>query len=139
MSDKDILLRTAESRQRDVGRGRVRINDANMRKIDISPGDIVELFFKNKKIGATAWLAYKEDQNSDIIRIDGIIRRNLSVRLNENIIVRKANAKIAEKVTLIPMEDIALDSTLKQFIKQKLSGYPVITGDLVLIQLLVQA
>ena len=139
MSDKDILLRTAESRQRDVGRGRVRINDANMRKIDISPGDIVELSFKNKKIGATAWLAYKEDQNSDIIRIDGIIRRNLSVRLNENIIVRKANAKIAEKVTLIPMEDIALDSTLKQFIKQKLSGYPVITGDLVLIQLLGQA
>ena len=139
MSIKDLTLRTAESRQRDVGRGRIRINDANMRKIDISPGDIVELYFKNKKTGATAWLAYKEDQNTDIVRIDGIIRRNLGVRLNETIVVRKANAKIAEKVILVPMEDIALDSTLKQFIKQKLSGYPVITGDLVLIQLLGQA
>ena len=58
MSIKDLTLRTAESRQRDVGRGRIRINDANMRKIDISPGDIVELYFKNKKTGATAWLAY---------------------------------------------------------------------------------
>ncbi|MFW9929033.1 MAG: CDC48 family AAA ATPase, partial [Candidatus Thorarchaeota archaeon] len=136
---KEILLKIAESRQRDVGHGRIRMNNINMRAIDVSPGDIVELTSKSGKTGVTVFLAYKEDQNTEIIRIDGITRRNLGVKLGDIVKVCKADVKIAESVKISPLDEITLDSTLKQFIKQKLRGYPVTNGDLVLIQLLGQA
>ena len=56
---KDIFLKIAEANPKDVGRGRVRINESVMRKLGISPGDVVELSFKNKKTGAIAWLVDK--------------------------------------------------------------------------------
>ncbi|MHA1990440.1 MAG: CDC48 family AAA ATPase [Candidatus Hodarchaeales archaeon] len=136
---KEIMLKIAESRQRDVGHGRIRMSNNNMRAIDVSPGDIVEITSKNSKTGVTVFLAYKEDQNSEIIRIDGITRRNLGIKLGDIVKVGKADVKIAETVKISPMDDVTLDSTLKQFIKQKLRGYPVTNGDLVLIQLLGQA
>ena len=91
---KEIMLKIAESRQRDVGHGRIRMSNSSMRSIDVSPGDIVELSSKIGKTGATVFLAYKEDQNEDIIRIDGITRRNLGVKLNDVIKVNKADVKI---------------------------------------------
>ena len=62
---KEIMLKIAESRQRDVGHGRIRMSNSSMRSIDVSPGDIVELSSANGKTGATVFLSYKEDQNSD--------------------------------------------------------------------------
>ncbi|MHA2363136.1 MAG: CDC48 family AAA ATPase [Candidatus Hodarchaeales archaeon] len=143
-----LVLKVFEARQKDVGRGRIRISDHNMQIIGISPGDIVEILSKDHKnkqkgernrTGAIVFLADSEDKNANLIRIDGITRRNIGVKIGESAIIRKVITEIATKVTITPFEKITIDSTLKQFVKQKLLGIPVTNDDMVLVQLLGQA
>ncbi|MEM4679603.1 MAG: hypothetical protein QXL98_01550, partial [Thermofilaceae archaeon] len=55
--DKDAILRVAEAKQRDVGRGIVRIDRSIMLKLGIEPGDAVEITGKKTTV-AIAWPAY---------------------------------------------------------------------------------
>ncbi|OYT58965.1 MAG: hypothetical protein B6U75_04750, partial [Desulfurococcales archaeon ex4484_217_1] len=72
---KEVILKVLEARQKDVGRGKVRIDINIMRKLGISPGDVVEIEGR-RKTAAIAWPSYAEDQGLEIIRMDGLIRKN---------------------------------------------------------------
>ena len=136
MRDTSFSLKVSEALQKDVGRGRIRISEPYMRKLGISPGDIVEISFNTKKTGVIAWLPDKNDTLDESIRLDGITRRNLGVKLNDSVFINAANTIIAESVRIIPNDNVLIDLTLKQYVKQKLLGYPVTNNDLVIIQLL---
>ncbi len=131
----EVILRVEEARQRDVGRGKVRIDDSNMRKIGITTGDVVEIIGK-KKTGAIAWPAYIEDQGADIIRMDGIIRRNAGVSLQEKVRVRKSHVKVARAVSIAPTKSVSIDYGFETFIKRKLLGQPLTVGDTILVPIL---
>ena len=94
MSGKEISLRVADARQRDVGHGKVRIDNDTMQKLGSTAGDFVEIHGKKMTV-AVAWPAYAEDQGQEIVRMDGLIRRNAGVALNEYVSVRKADVKVA--------------------------------------------
>lgn len=131
----EVMLKVAEARQRDVGRGKIRMDDMNMREIGITTGDVVEIRGR-QKTGAIAWPAYIEDQGAGIVRMDGIIRRNAKVSLEENVWIRKAQIKIAKNVNIAPTRQISLDYGFEAFVKRKLLGYPVSKNDTVLIPIL---
>lgn len=134
-----ITLKVAEARQRDVGRGKVRIDDASMRAIGVTTGDVIEIIGK-KHTGAISWPAYPEDQEEGIIRMDGIVRKNAGLSLGEKVIVKKADVKVAKNLTIAPTQySITLDYGFETFVKRKLLGYPVIKGDTVLIPILGRA
>ncbi len=63
-------------------RGKARINDNVMRALNITAGDIIEVKGK-RATAAVAWPAYQEDSDQDVIRIDGLIRKNAGVAINE--------------------------------------------------------
>lgn len=132
----ELSLKISEALQKDVGRGRIRLNEINMRKLKITPGDIVELRHNSSVTGAIAWLSEKDDISDDYARIDGIIRRNLGVKLFDNVKIKIAVTYIAETVKIVAYDDVVIDSTLKQYVKQKLLGFPISKGDLLVIQLL---
>ena len=132
---KEVVLKVAEARQRDVGRGKIRMDDINMREINITTGDVVEIRGR-QKTGAIAWPAYIEDQGAGIVRMDGIIRRNSKVSLEENVRIRKAQIKVAKTVNIAPTRQISLDYGFEAFVKRKLLGYPVSKNDTVLIPIL---
>ena len=71
----EAQLRVGDARQRDVGRGIARIDQRTMQKLGISAGDVVEIVGK-RATSAIAWPAYSEDQNREMIRIDGFTRKN---------------------------------------------------------------
>ncbi|MBW3022018.1 AAA family ATPase, partial [Candidatus Woesearchaeota archaeon] len=75
MPEKDVNLKVAEAVQDDVNKGIVRIDIDYMRKMDIKPGDIVEIEGERKTV-AIADRAYPGDLGLNIIRMDGICRRN---------------------------------------------------------------
>jgi len=130
-----VVLKVAEARQRDVGRGKIRMDDINMREIGITTGDVVEIRGR-QKTGAIAWPAYIEDQGAGIVRMDGVIRRNAKVSLEENVRIRKAQIKVAKTVNIAPTRQISLDYGFEAFVKRKLLGYPVSKNDTVLIPIL---
>jgi len=135
----DLVLRVAESKQRDVGRGKVRIDADAMKAVGVSVGDIIEIEGK-RKTAAIVWPAYTEDQGMDIIRMDGLIRKNASVGIGERVTIRKAEAKVATLVKLAPLSfTITVDSGFVSFVKRRLADTPLVEGDNVLIPVLGQA
>jgi len=135
----EVQLRVAEAKQRDVGRGKVRIDPRIMRRLEVNPGDIVEIEGK-RKTAAIVWPAYPDDNDSTIIRMDGLIRKNAGVSIGERVTVRRAYAKSASLVKLAPSSfSITVDNAFVNFVKKRLYDYPITQGDTILIPVLGQA
>ncbi|MHA1864979.1 MAG: CDC48 family AAA ATPase [Candidatus Heimdallarchaeaceae archaeon] len=139
MAEKEIVLRVAEAKQRDVGRGKVRLDSVAMSKIGVSTGDIVEITGK-RKTTAVAWPSYPEDLKKEIVRMDGVIRRNAGVSLGDKVVVKKAQVSVARQVTLAPESmSVNIDFSFENFVKRKLLGQPLSRKDTVLIPILGRA
>jgi len=135
----EVILRVMEAKQKDVGRGKVRIDINIMKKINVEPGDIVEIEGR-RKTAAIAWPSYAEDQGLDIIRMDGLIRKNAGVSIGDKVIVRKADVRPAIVVKLAPSSfTITVDPGFINYVKRRLIDYPLVEGDTVLIPVLGQA
>jgi transitional endoplasmic reticulum ATPase len=125
-----LQLRVAEAKHRDVGKRRARIDPHYMEHLGIQAGEVIELVGK-RSTAVTGWPADEEEQENDLIRIDGQTRKNASVGLNDLLNIRKIECKQAKSVTLMPLGDsnITVDKEFCDFVKNRLKGYPVNEGD----------
>jgi len=130
MSAKELRLRVAEARQRDVGYGIARIDREVGASAGFQTGDMVEI--RGKKVAAaTLWLGYLEDEK-DVIRIDGYIRSNAGVALNDWVIVRKADVREAQLVVLAPVNTtVKPDENFTRLVKSRLIEYPLVQKNIV--------
>src|SRR6266516_3435631 len=103
MMAKEVQVRVADAKQRDVGHGKVRIDNATMEKLGITAGDFIEVRGKRTTV-AMAWPAYAEDQAQEIARIDGLLRRNAGVALNEFITIKKAEVHDSQTIVFAPTD-----------------------------------
>ncbi|MEM4771099.1 MAG: CDC48 family AAA ATPase [Acidilobaceae archaeon] len=134
---KEVSLRVAEAKPRDSGRKKVRIDVGIMKQLGLEPGDIVEIEGKKKTV-AMAWPALPEDEGLDVIRMDGLIRKNANINIGDRVIVRKANVKPATKVKLAPLMYMSIDEGFKKYVKKRLIGTPIVEGDIVVVQVIGQ-
>ncbi|HEY4699059.1 MAG TPA: AAA family ATPase, partial [Nitrososphaerales archaeon] len=126
---KSVQLKVAESKQRDVGKGRARLDIDIMDTIRVAAGDIIELIGK-QSTAVTAWPADPDDQWLGMLRIDGQIRKNVGIRINEYVTIRKAVAKTARSVTLVPVEfGLKVDEDFADFVKNRLKKFPITEQD----------
>src|SRR3989338_6035298 len=98
---QDIKLKVMEALQEEAYKGIVRIDSQTMRLIDIKPGDIIEIEGGRKTVGI-ADRAYPSDIGQEIIRMDGILRRNAKTGIGEHVSVRKVDVKEAKSITVAP-------------------------------------
>jgi len=137
--NQGIINEFHQRKQRDVGRGKVRLDSVAMSKIGVSTGDIVEIAGK-RKTTAVAWPSYPEDLKKEIVRMDGVIRRNAGVSLGDKVVVKKAQVSVARQVTLAPESmSVNIDFSFENFVKRKLLGQPLSRKDTVLIPILGRA
>ncbi len=135
MVGKDIQLRVADARQRDVGHGKVRIDNETMQKLAITAGDFVEIHGKKMTV-AVAWPAYAEDQGEEIVRMDGLIRRNAGVALNEYVVLKKADVKDAQAIIFAPTDvRLSVDEEFVSFVKRRFMDMPFVEGDMTLLSI----
>ncbi|AEM37983.1 AAA family ATPase, CDC48 subfamily [Pyrolobus fumarii 1A] len=129
----EVVLRVAEAKPKDVGKGKVRIDIDIMKMLGVEPGDVVEI--EGKRVtAATVWPSYPEDQGLRIIRMDGLTRKNAGVSIGDKVIVRKADAKPAQMVKLAPASfTITVDPGFVSFVRKRLTDYPVVEGDSVMV------
>ncbi|MBN1377429.1 CDC48 family AAA ATPase [Candidatus Woesearchaeota archaeon] len=127
---KTLNLKVAEAVQDDVNKGIVRIDRNFMKKIEADPGDIVELEGKKKTV-AIVDRAYPGDIGLEIIRMDGLIRRNTGSSIGERVRVRKTEVKEAKKVVIAPTREGVMIKASSTFLKQGLLGRAVSQGDIV--------
>lgn len=124
-----ITLKAAEARRNDVGRGIVRLDPKDMDRIHATVGDIVELEGKNKTV-AKLMPAHVEDRRKGIVQMDGIIRENGQIGLDEKVRIKMTEHQPAKKITLIPMNSSSFGGERDtKYIGRLLEGLPLITGD----------
>ncbi len=124
-----IQLKVAESKQRDVGKGRARLNVDSMDDLKIIAGDVIQIVGKQSTV-ATAWPADPDDQCLGILRIDGQTRKNAGIRINEYVTLLKVSVKTAKTVTLVPVGTrLSADHDFSDFVRNRLKGFPITEGD----------
>ncbi len=135
MSEGEIQLRIGDAKQRDVGHGKVRMDNRAMQKLGITAGDFVEIRSKKKTI-AISWPAYAEDQGQDIIRMDGLIRRNAGVALNEYVMIRKAEVTEASLIVFAPTDvRLNVDDEFINFVHRRFMDMPFVEGDMAMLSI----
>ncbi|MDP7115838.1 MAG: CDC48 family AAA ATPase [Candidatus Woesearchaeota archaeon] len=127
---KEIKLKVAEAIQDDVNKGIVRIDSTFMKNIGIKPGDIVEIQGESKTV-AIVDRAYPGDIGLNIIRMDGVQRRNSKTGIGELVIIRLADAKEAKKVTIAPARKGVFIKASSSIFKQGLLGRALVKGDII--------
>ena len=130
MPDKELKLKVAEAIQDDVNKGIVRIDSSFLNEIGVRPGDIVELEGERQTV-AIADRAYPGDIGLNIVRMDGIIRKNSKTGIGEIIRVRKADVKEGKKVIIAPARKGIVIKASPEIFKQGLLGRAVTKGDIV--------
>ncbi len=124
-----VKLKVAEALQDDVNKGIVRIDSSILRKLGISPGDIVAIEGERVTL-AIVDRAYPSDLGLEIIRMDGILRKNSRTSVGDLVTVRKAKVTEAKKVVLAPLSNVVVQGNLNIF-KRGFLGRPVVAGDII--------
>jgi transitional endoplasmic reticulum ATPase len=127
---KTLKLKVAEAIQDDVNKGIVRIDSSFMHELGIRPGDIIEI--KGERVTvAIADRAYPGDIGLNIIRMDGLVRRNAKSGIGEIVDVKKAAVVEAKKVVIAPQRKGIVIRANPVIFKQGLLGRAVNQGDIV--------
>jgi len=129
-------LQVGESKQRDIGKKRARISPDAMDFLHVAPGDVIEIVGK-KTSSAIVWPVDEDEKNPDIINIDGQMRKNVGVSLNDSVQVKKVETKTAKTVVLMPINDVVtVDKEFTDFVKNRLKGLPLSDDDEISVMIL---
>ncbi len=136
MSDEEgVSLRVSKAVPSDVGHGRARISGDH--GLDLKPGDIVEIKGESRSTAAIYWRSRPEDARLDIIRVDGIIRKNAGVSLGDRVTVSKVEPKDCKKLVLSPVmpnkQKVKFGPGIEGFARRGLHKRPVMAGDRIFI------
>jgi transitional endoplasmic reticulum ATPase len=123
----NLKLKVAESMPKDLGRGLARLDPADLARLGVEVGEVVEIVGKRTTV-AKAMLAYKEHRGQSRVQIDGVARENAGAAIDQNVEVRKSQAQPARRVVLAPTSITPAERDLK-YIGGLLDGLPVIEGD----------
>ena len=135
---REILLKIGELTERgDFGRGIVRISSKDMKMLGITEGDVVEIEGK-RKTAAVAIRAYPVDIGLDVIRMDGLERRNCGSGIGDGVKIRQAEVKEAKSIVLAPARKGLIMHMGNNIIKQNLLMRPFATGDIIIPNPIVQ-
>ena len=135
MMAKEVQSRVADAKQRDVGHDKVRVDDETMQKLAITAGDFIEVRGKRTTV-AIAWPAYTEDQGQQIARMDGLLRKNAGVALNEYVTLKKAEVKHSQTIVFAPTDvRLSVDDEFVSFVKRRFMDMPFVEGDMTLLNI----
>ena len=134
MPEKIATLRVADALQRDVGRGIARIDPKVVQELGLTSGDVVQITGK-RKTNALCWPAHEQDYGKGTVRIDGYLRNNAGVSIDDKVTIRKIDAKIAERLTLAPTEPLRIVGG-EEYLTQLLEGRVLSRGDYVPINIM---
>jgi len=127
-----VKLKVMEALQEDAYKGIARIDSATMKQLNVRPGDVL-LVKGDKNSVAIVDRAYPSDIGENIIRIDGIIRKNAKTGIGEIVNVEKANVKEAKKIIIAPAQKGIVVQGDPEAFKRGLLGRAVMAGDIVVL------
>ena len=132
MTKKEVQLKVVEAQQDDAYKGVARIDSEVMRELGIRRGDVI-VIKGNRESVAIVDRAYPADVGEGIIRIDGILRRNVKTGIGEVVKVSKAEVKEAKKIIIAPAQKNIMVQAEAESLRNGLLGRAVVKGDVVVL------
>src|SRR5712692_4412472 len=128
--EKIFTLKVAEALGKDVSRGLARMDPVDMEKLGVQVGEAIEIKGKRRTV-AKAMPAFRDARGQGLIQIDGIIRANAGVGLDEKVEVRVVTRQSATHVTLTPVGGSSFLNRNKDlaYVSRLLEGLPLVIGD----------
>ncbi|MBU3966139.1 MAG: AAA family ATPase, partial [Euryarchaeota archaeon] len=127
--DKTVSLKISEAKSYDAGRGIARIDPEVARELGLQTGDVIGIE-GTKRTAALIWPGYPEDNNTGIIRVDGTVRRNAGVSIDDRVQVRRIQTAPAEKILFAPTQPLKIQGG-ESYLAHNLDGRVISRGDAV--------
>ncbi len=119
-------------KQKDAGRGLAAIDRASMREIGLENGDYIVIQGSgDSRAVARVWPGYPEDEGRHVIRIDGRLRQEANVGIDDRVTVEKADVTRASRVSVALPQNLRIRGDIGPLVRDKLSGQAVTEGQTV--------
>ncbi len=118
-------------KQKDAGRGLAAVDTAAAEELGLESGDFIRIEGDGGTAIARVWPGYPEDHNSGVIRIDGRLRQQAEVGIDDHIEIEKAEVNPAKSITVALPQQLGIRGNIDSLIRDKLGGQPVTKGQTV--------
>ncbi len=118
-------------KQKDAGRGLAAIDRQAMAEMELENGDYIIVDGDSGRTVARVWPGYPEDSGKGIVRIDGRLRKETGVGIDDSVSVEKADVKPATTLTVALPQNLRVRGNVGPMIRQNLSGQAVTQGQTV--------
>jgi len=118
-------------KQKDAGRGLAAIDRQAMAEMELENGDYIIVNGDSGRTVARVWPGYPEDEGKGIVRIDGRLRKETGVGIDDTVDVEKADVQPATALTVALPQNLRVRGNVGPMIRQNLSGQAVTQGQTV--------
>ncbi|MFT4963406.1 MAG: transitional endoplasmic reticulum ATPase, partial [Halobacteriales archaeon] len=119
-------------KQKDAGRGLAAIDRQSMREMSLENGDYIIIEGKQgNRAVARVWPGYPEDEGKGIVRVDGQIRQEANIGIDDGVEVEKADVNPAQSITIALPQNLRISGDIEPLIRERLSGQAVTEGQTV--------
>jgi transitional endoplasmic reticulum ATPase len=115
-------------KQKDAGRGLAAVDRAAMDDLDLENGDYILIEGGEGRAIARVWPGYPDDQGQGVIRIDGQLRSEAQVGIDDRVTVEKADVNPAQSVTVALPQNLRIRGNIGPYVQDKLSGQAITQG-----------
>jgi transitional endoplasmic reticulum ATPase len=134
---KNVTLKVERAQsQSDVGLGKARIDTKTRLALGVEVGDVIEITGK-KSTAAKVYRLLQEDEGTGLIRMGNLLRQSAGVNPGDKVEVRKADVKLATKVSLAPSISqgmrLRFGEGIEVFIKRALGQRALVKGDTIMV------
>ncbi|WP_255195740.1 CDC48 family AAA ATPase [Halorarius litoreus] len=123
-----MKLTVKPMKQSEAGRGLAAIDREAMAQLDLENGDYVVIEGGDGRAVARVWPGYPEDSGKGIVRIDGRLRGEAGVGIDDRVEIEKADVKPAKAITVALPQNLRIRGNVGPHIRDRLSGQAVTPG-----------
>ncbi|ERH07876.1 MAG: AAA family ATPase, CDC48 subfamily [Halonotius sp. J07HN4] len=115
-------------KQKDAGRRLAAIDRLAADELDLSGGDFIRIDSDDGTAIARVWPGYPEDDGTGVVRIDGRLRSEAGVGIDDTVEVETADIQPADRITIALPQRLGIRGSIDSLIHRELGGQPVTQG-----------
>ncbi|MFB6087873.1 MAG: AAA family ATPase, partial [Haloarculaceae archaeon] len=119
-------------KQKDAGRRLAAIDRASRKELGLESGDYIVIEGNDGETAiARVWPGYSQDEGRGIVRIDGRLRQEANVGVDDTVTVQKEEVNPATSLTVALPQNLQVQGDVSNLIRSQLSGQAVRQGQAV--------
>ncbi len=115
-------------KQKDAGRRLAAVDRVAAEELDLSGGDFIRVEGSEGAAIARVWPGYPEDDGTGVVRIDGKLRQEASVGIDDRVTIETVDVQPAERITIALPQRLGIRGNIDALIRRELGGQPVTEG-----------